>query len=282
MIAKLLFPLRKQKIYASSVSCILNQRFLHVSSVRNNRQSPRIGQWQCFGILMGLVIANLKELNLTDRDSSNSLCDGGKGRILTTTFVSDAVEKASPAVVNIKSRAGYFAMAAGSGFIISKDGFVVTNAHVVAGAHDSVEITMANGAKRIGKVHSVDTTSDIALVQIQNAYKYDLPTLPFGKSAKLKPGEFVVAIGSPMGLSNSVSLGIVSAIARYGGEIGARKKSFYIQTDTAINSGNSGGPLINIDGEVVGINTMKVISSNVEGISFASKYFLLTIYYNLS
>jgi serine protease Do len=137
----------------------------------------------------------------------------------------------------------------GTGFIISADGQIVTNAHVVDGA-DKVTVTMADGRKIDGKVLGVDTATDIALIKIDEVN--DLPTVAFGDSTRLKVGQDVVAIGNPFGLGNSVTAGIVSALGR---DINSGPFDNYIQTDAAINKGNSGGPLFNADGEVVGINT---------------------------
>lgn len=161
-------------------------------------------------------------------------------------------------------------ISSGSGFIISDDGLVVTNAHVVASSTDGkVLVTTMNGKKRTGVVHSLDAASDIALVQLDNDFtgeKY--PTVVLGSSRKLRNGEFVVALGSPMQLQNSCSFGIVSATARHARELGFRKsRSEFIQTDAAINQGNSGGPLVNLAGHVIGINSMKV--QGADGISFA-------------
>ncbi len=137
----------------------------------------------------------------------------------------------------------------GTGFIISADGQIVTNAHVVDGAN-SVTVTLADGRKVDGKVLGSDAATDIALIKI-DAGK-DLPTVAFGDSTQLKVGQDVVAIGNPFGLGNSVTAGIVSALGR---DINSGPFDNYIQTDAAINKGNSGGPLFNSDGEVVGINT---------------------------
>lgn len=137
----------------------------------------------------------------------------------------------------------------GTGFIISADGQIVTNAHVIDGA-DSVKVTLADGSSLDGKVLGVDKTTDIALVKV-DAGK-DLPTVAFGDSTMLKVGQDVVAIGNPFGLGNSVTAGIVSALGR---DINSGPLDNYIQTDAAINKGNSGGPLFDTDGQVVGINT---------------------------
>lgn len=137
----------------------------------------------------------------------------------------------------------------GTGFIVSADGRIVTNAHVVDGA-DSVKVTLADGRKVDGKVLGSDTATDIAVVKVDAGES--LPTVAFGDSTALKVGQDVVAIGNPFGLGNSVTAGIVSALGR---DINSGPFDNYIQTDAAINKGNSGGPLFNTEGEVVGINT---------------------------
>ena len=193
--------------------------------------------------------------------------------MLRRNFVADAADVASPAVVNIVcevDRGWVQGASSGSGFIYSKDGYVVTNAHVVAQSKDGqVLVTMWNGRKRRGVVHSMDKLSDIALVKLADVgYDEDLPIATMGTSSKLHVGEFVVALGSPLHLQNSITFGIVSATARHGSELGmAQNRTEFIQTDAAINVGNSGGPLVNLDGEVVGINSMKVRDS--DGVSFA-------------
>lgn len=192
---------------------------------------------------------------------------------LNSTFVADAVEIAAPAVVNIMSYVDGFlvgGISSGSGFIITDDGLVVTNAHVVMSSTDGkVLVTAMNGKKRTGIIHSLDTASDIALVQLDNDYageKY--PTVALGTSGKVRNGEFVIALGSPMQLQNSCSFGIVSATARHASELGfTNNRAEFIQTDAAINAGNSGGPLINLHGQVIGINSMK--AKGADGISFA-------------
>jgi HtrA serine peptidase 2 len=159
----------------------------------------------------------------------------------------------------------------GSGFIISEDGYIVTNAHVVAhnSAGGQVVITQWNGKKREGKIHSLDTATDICLIKLSDVrYNEELPVATLGSSSKLRTGEFVVALGSPLMLTNSVTFGIVSSTARQGTELGMRSSRLeYIQTDASINQGNSGGPLVNLDGHVVGINNMKLQGG--DGISFA-------------
>ncbi len=144
----------------------------------------------------------------------------------------------------------------------------MTNAHVVPGGLNSdVVVTFHDFRKLEGKVHSMDSASDIAIIKV-NPGQEELPVALLGFSGDLRPGEFVIALGSPLQLQNSVTFGIVSALARHGSELGMnRNRTEYIQTDAAINVGNSGGPLLNTNGEVVGINNMK--AQGVDGISFA-------------
>ena len=149
----------------------------------------------------------------------------------------------------------------GSGFIISADGYVLTNAHVVEGA-DEVFVTLTDKREFKAKIIGSDRRTDVALVKIDGS---NLPRLTMGDSSKLRVGEWVIAIGSPFGLENTVTAGIVSANSRDTGDYLP-----LIQTDVAVNPGNSGGPLINMRGEVVGINSQIYSrSGGYMGISFA-------------
>jgi serine protease Do len=134
----------------------------------------------------------------------------------------------------------------GSGFIVSPDGYVLTNAHVVSDASE-VTVKLTDRREFVAKVIGVDKRSDVALIKIAAT---GLPTVHFGDSSRLKPGQWVVAIGSPFGFENSVTAGVVSATARPLDE----NYVPFIQTDAAVNPGNSGGPLFNVDGQVIGIN----------------------------
>jgi serine protease Do len=150
----------------------------------------------------------------------------------------------------------------GSGFVISPDGYIVTNNHVIDNA-DEVKVQFKNNEKPLtAKIVGRDPETDLALLKIDG--KSNLPYLEFGDSGKVKVGEWVLAIGNPFGLENTVTLGIVSAKGRI---IGAGPFDNFIQTDASINPGNSGGPLIDLDGKVVGINTAIVASG--QGIGFA-------------
>ena len=139
--------------------------------------------------------------------------------------------------------------AMGSGVIISSDGYIVTNNHVVAGA-DELTVTLNDNREFSARIIGTDETTDLALIKIDGK---NLPTLPIGNSDKLKVGEWVIAVGNPFGLNNTVTAGIVSAKAR---SMGANGVESFIQTDAAINQGNSGGALVNTSGELVGINAM--------------------------
>ncbi|WP_313251565.1 DegQ family serine endoprotease [Stenotrophomonas sp.] len=153
----------------------------------------------------------------------------------------------------------------GSGFIISNDGYVLTNHHVIDGA-ESVKVKLSDRREFTAKVVGSDAQYDVALLKIEGR---NLPTVRVGDSNTLKPGQWVVAIGSPFGLDHSVTAGIVSALGRSTGGQEQRYVPF-IQTDVAINQGNSGGPLLNTRGEVVGINSQIFSASGgYMGISFA-------------
>jgi serine protease Do len=216
---------------------------------------------------------------------------------LGPNFIADAAEKASPAVVTIDTERkvnsqkernesldkmdplfkeffgnrlpelpkNYRQRGSGSGFIVAADGTIFTNAHVIDGA-DSVKVTLQDGRTFTGKVRGIDPLTDLAVIKIQAPAL--LPTVEIGSSAKLRPGEWVIALGNPLRLKNTVTAGIVSALARGSDEVGVGDKRVdFIQTDAAINPGNSGGPLINIYGQVVGINT--AIFQGAPGIGFA-------------
>ncbi len=152
----------------------------------------------------------------------------------------------------------------GSGFIISADGYVLTNHHVIDGA-DEVKVTLPDRRTLTAKVVGSDQQYDVALLKVEAK---GLPTVRIGNSAALKPGQWVVAIGSPLGLDHSVTAGIVSAVGRSASP--EQRYVPFIQTDVAINQGNSGGPLLNTRGEVVGINSQIFsVSGGYMGISFA-------------
>jgi Do/DeqQ family serine protease len=218
---------------------------------------------------------------------------GGLPPTTDTNFVTAVVDKVGPAVVRINSsrtvttqvpevfRDPFFRdffgsqlprqpqrqveRGTGSGFIISADGRILTNAHVVDGA-DTVSVILKDGRKYQGKVLGKDPVTDVAVVKIE---ANNLPAVALGNSERLKPGEWAIAIGNPLGLDNTVTTGIISATGRSSSAITGDpdKRVSFIQTDAAINPGNSGGPLLNARGEVIGMNT--AILQGTQGLGFA-------------
>ncbi len=152
----------------------------------------------------------------------------------------------------------------GSGFIVRPDGYIVTNAHVVGTGKETNQIKITLNDKRVmtGKVVGLDQFSDLAVVKVDAT---NLPVLPMGTSTGLRPGEFVIAIGSPLNFDHTVTLGIISAIGRTLMDVNGNIN--FLQTDAAINPGNSGGPLLNLRGEVVGVNT--AIYARAQNIGFS-------------
>ncbi len=207
------------------------------------------------------------------------------------TSFADLTSQLQPAVVNISVRqkvqvdnplagtplgqvmgggaSARLAEAQGSGFIVSADGYVVTNNHVISldqkGAADAVMVTMADGTEYNARIVGRDQDSDIAVLKI-NA-KAPLPFVQFGQSGKARAGDWVIAIGNPFGLGGTVTSGIVSSVNR---NTGSGAYQHYIQTDASINSGNSGGPMFDMKGQVIGINNWIVAPSGGNiGIGFA-------------
>ena len=185
-----------------------------------------------------------------------------------------AAKKVGPAVVGITNKAyvrdifnrvQLTERGTGSGVIYDKAGYIATNNHVVEGANEII-VSLPDGRTVKGKVLGADAVTDLAVVKIEAD---NLPVAKFGDSDTLQVGEPAIAIGNPLGLEfrGSVTAGVISALNR-SIELGERKFSL-IQTDAAINPGNSGGALVNADGEVVGINSAKIVVSGVEGIGFA-------------
>jgi Do/DeqQ family serine protease len=206
-------------------------------------------------------------------------------------FIADAVDRVGPAVVRIDASRTVKAArtplddpffrqffgdgegpmprerqerGTGSGFIISEDGLVVTNAHVIDRA-DTVKVSLRDGREFSGKVLGTDPLTDLAVIRIDAK---QLPVAPLGNSDQLRPGEWAIAIGNPLGLDNTVTAGIISATGRTSADVGIPDKRVgFIQTDAAINPGNSGGPLLNQRGEVIGVNT--AIRAQAQGLGFS-------------
>lgn len=197
------------------------------------------------------------------------------------TAITEVVERVEPAVVTVVGElstdqlSGFGMLAerqvSGSGFIISPDGYIVTNNHVIEDTR-TVAVILSDGTQLPVVVVSSDPFADLALLKAEG----EMPGVaPLGDSEKLKPGETVIAIGSPLGdFRNSVTVGVVSATGRMLDTGSGYEMENLIQTDAAINSGNSGGPLVNLAGEVIGVNTLVVrgnsgSSASAEGLGFA-------------
>lgn len=245
------------------------------------------------GIFCLLILLTPLSISAADTESVSALRQMGKA-------FSSIAEKASPAVVSIQvqrpsgreyrqyqspfgnpfedeMREFFFGpspqrrsprqrpmvRAQGSGFIISPDGYIFTNNHMVGGAKE-IKIELSDGRKFDAEIIGADEATDIAVVKIDAK---NLPYLELADSDKLEVGEWVLAIGNPLGLSHTVTAGIVSAKGR--GQLGLASIENFIQTDAAINFGNSGGPLLNLDGKAVGMNAAIVGASGNIGIGFA-------------
>ncbi|MBN1515585.1 trypsin-like peptidase domain-containing protein [Candidatus Sumerlaeota bacterium] len=199
------------------------------------------------------------------------------------TEVAQIVEQAQTAVVQIKARgksgdsersrlrpmpgpgSDQPKSAIGSGFVVDPNGVIVTNSHVIAGM-DEIDIVFKNGAEYEAELLGSDPATEVAVLKIESRTPFAV--LPIGDSSAVKPGHFAIAIGSPQGLDQTVTLGIISAVNRKGMQVTEYGK--FLQTDTSINQGNSGGPLINSRGEAIGVNTFILSSSGgSQGLNFA-------------
>ncbi|MFZ4409530.1 MAG: S1C family serine protease [Paracraurococcus sp.] len=173
--------------------------------------------------------------------------------------VTAAVDRVGPAVVHVAVRGG-----AGSGVVVSPDGLILTNAHVVGGA-DAVQVTAAEGRPFAARLLGADPDTDLALLRAESAVA--LPAAELGDSAALRVGQLAVAIGNPLGFSSTVTAGVVSALGRSLAGRGGRPIEDLVQTDAALNPGNSGGALVDAAGRVIGINT--AIIAGAQGLCFA-------------
>jgi S1-C subfamily serine protease len=236
----------------------------------------------CLGIWLGAVFIPHEPVISSTKPGVESLFGLAKGKAKSVTepsnLVAEAVAKASPSVVNIDVKFnrvpgqinnldenGSMPSGEATGLIIKSDGYIATNAHVVTaqGGLSKLKVTLMDGKTFDAKVIGSDDFSDIAVIRIDAK---DLPVVKFADPADVHPGDWAIAIGSPLGFDHTVSLGVVSAVNR--------SLAFFnnhvnlIQHDAALNFGNSGGPLLNIRGEVIGLNT--AVKEKAQGIGFAT------------
>ena len=231
--------------------------------------------WPVVGLVFGAAFTFVLSLAPSPALAAKELPGMKALTELQDVFV-DLAEHVKPAVVNIANvstptptrqedrprQRPQESPSSGSGVIIDKDGYIVTNNHVVSDATE-VEVRLLDKRKFTGKVVGRDPDTDLAVVKINS--KTPLPTVSMGDSSQVKVGQWVVAVGNPFGLESTVTVGVVSALKRE--NVNLSRYEEFIQTDASINPGNSGGPLFNIRGEVIGINT--AIINFAQGIGFA-------------
>ncbi len=244
--------------------------------------SRRPGLWSYLAVALlgaiigGLIVAYLSPLLVKEKARPDQAGLKPPQSSVVSVYDSPVIqiaEKVGPAVVGISNRVNvstFFSQqrvekGSGSGVIFDSGGYIVTNYHVINGA-DQLMVTLADGRQLPGKVVGADRRTDLAVLKVD---KKGLPAAAFGDSDKIRVGELAVAIGNPLGeeLFSTVTAGVISAVNR---SVEVQAERFrLIQTDAAINPGNSGGALVNSRGEVIGINSIKIVDVNIEGLNFA-------------
>ena len=263
---------------------------------RVNRVKQAILAGLCAGVVataIGLVAADSPQATAQPGVAAPAPSPGAAAVLPSSNLIADVAERVVPSVVNISTsqtvavQHGPFlfdpffsdpfsphhgvpderkAQSLGSGVIVSADGKILTNAHVVRNA-DEITVTLHDGTEHEAKVIGTDPKSDLAVIRLTDRPKNLVP-LPFADSTKTRLGEVVLAVGNPFGVGQAVTMGIVSATGR--ASVGIVQYEDFIQTDAAINPGNSGGALVNLRGELVGINTAILSrSGGYQGIGFA-------------
>ncbi len=251
-------------------------------NLKSEKLVTRYSLLVAFLLFACLLLPSVILADTTDKESTEILTKFGEA-------MSKVAERVKPAVVNISTsrtvkaqRHPFFddplfrrffgdpgpqkrkVTNLGSGVIATPDGYILTNNHVIEGAEDII-VKLSDGKEYKGRPIGMDSRTDIAIIKINET---NLPTVPWGDSDKLRVGEVVLAVGNPYGLSQTITMGIISALGRSG--IGITDYEDFIQTDAAINPGNSGGALVNIRGELIGINTaIFSTSGGYQGIGFA-------------
>ncbi|CAL1407413.1 unnamed protein product [Linum trigynum] len=266
--------------YSARVSLSIPEEWWQSQSVLCPVSSSVSAEYGEFGNLL-LFSSRIGPVPSAGADNGGSGDVGDKHKpncgCLGRDTIANAAARVAPAVVNLSVPHGLYGYPAGksigSGTIIDANGTILTCAHVVVDyrgmrplSKGKVDVTLQDGRTFEGTVLNADLHSDIAIVKIDS--KTPLPVAKLGSSCKLRPGEWVLATGCPLSLQNTVTVGIISCVDRKSSDLGlGGVRREYLQTDCAINAGNSGGPLVNIDGEVVGVNIMKVLAA--DGLSFA-------------
>jgi serine protease Do len=209
------------------------------------------------GVETGQVAAGGRQVASGRAAAPAGAGEAGAGRTAAEQMIIEVARNASPAVVSVVQQNG-----SGSGIIIRADGVIITNAHVV-GDSPTVQVGLADGRLLDGRVLGGDPTVDVAVVRVEAR---DLPVAPLGDADRLEVGQAAIAIGNPLGLERTVTSGVVSAVNRNPRGLGLEG---LIQTDAAISPGNSGGPLLDSQGRVIGINTAVIRAPGAEGLGFA-------------
>lgn len=231
------------------------------------------------GLFVGLMHFDVINLNNSNDNNSNEVSENafkinssdgsGVAKVTTSTNLTlqEIADKVIPSIVCIQTYTLRSMQVAGegSGIIMTKDGYIITNAHVIDGAN-SIKVALYDGTTYEAKVIGIDSLTDLALIKVETE---NLIPAEFGNSDDLKVADQVMAIGNPGGIkfSSTVTIGYVSALNRPVESSGYIMNS--IQTDTAINPGNSGGALVNTFGQIVGINSSKIVATGYEGLGFA-------------
>ena len=260
----------------------------HRCNLKRNTSSGTNSAFNSVKILgVGALLLNIFDDERISNEKNRRNCvfadTSDAPKVYGRNFLADAVDEAMPSVVHIVVSSGMSLArtGVGSGFVITEDGFIVTNNHVVtsgsqyAGRNNAYKVSFADGSTYEADLYARDPKSDIAILKIRNVYNERFPAIKRGTSRGLRRGEFIIALGSPLALNHSATHGIVSCIRHtvdlgqprvHGNSTGKLGLDDYLQMDIPANQGMSGGPVINLDGEVVGITNMLIAGSGLGGV----------------